>query len=110
MRFRPCVDISRVGLIGSDLALPQTAMRVGPLRDDMRIPAGLVGQEPRFDVGRDELALFVSARRSDDRAERVGTPVAQRIVRCAIAGRRRRSGVIRRRRRSRLEVLVLVKC
>jgi hypothetical protein len=35
-------------------------MRVGPLRDDMRIPAGLVGLEPRFDVGRDELALFVS--------------------------------------------------
>src|SRR5271165_6524730 len=84
VRLRPGVDISSVRRIAGDPALRQAVMRVGPLRDDMRIAAGLVGLEPGLDVGRDELALLVARGVGDDRSERAGDAVAQRIVRRAI--------------------------
>ena len=80
MRLRPGVDIGAMGRIGGDPALRETVVGVGPLRDDMRISAGLVRLEPGLDVGRDELALLVSRSVGDDGSERPGDAVAQRIV------------------------------
>jgi hypothetical protein len=56
-------------------------MSVGPLRYDMRIAAKLVRLEPCLDVGRDELALLLAGRVSDDRSKHARDPIAQRVVR-----------------------------
>ena len=80
MGLRPFIDISAVRRIAGHPSLRDAVMGVGPLRDNVRIAAGLVRLEPSLDIGRDKLTLLVACGIGGDRADHARDAVAQRII------------------------------
>jgi len=81
MRLSPGIDEGSVRRVGLRPRLSEAVVRVGPLRDDVRLPLEPVLLEPGLDVGRDRLPCLRSGRVFGDRTDDARDAVAQRVVR-----------------------------
>lgn len=106
MGLLPVGHIRRIQLVCFDPVLRDGRMQNCPLGYNRRFPAKLVCLEPAFDVGADRLALLRAAAVLHDGAKLPRHAVPEQIIAGRPVGCARGGGVVRCRRRPRLEILV----